>query len=299
MPIARAEATDGPLVSIGLPVYNGDLFLRGAIDSLLAQSHTNLELIISDNASTDGTAAIAKEYAARDPRVRYFRQPSNTGAARNWNFVATRARGKYMKWASANDYCDRAMFGACVKRLESDPRAVLCYGTTRLVDEVTGAVRPYDGDLSLLDERPSARLARLWAEMKLNNAISGLIRMEVLHRTGLIRFYAGGDLVLMAELAMAGMFILLPDPFLYRRIGEHTLSSHLTDAELRQFLNPQARSGAGLDLLRMNIDYFASVLRASMSLGETRRALALAARRAYWDVRTMVGRPHHPASVRH
>lgn len=297
-PTARAEAADGPLVSIGLPVYNGELFLRGAMDSMLAQSHTNLELIISDNASTDSTAAIGGEYATRDPRVRYFRQPRNIGAPRNWNFVATCARGKYMKWASANDYCDTAMLAACVEVLESDPRVVLCYGTTRLVDEMTGAVRPYDGDFSITEERPSVRLSRLLAEIRLNNAISGLIRMEVLRRTGLIRPYAGGDLVLMAELAMAGMFVLLPHPFLYRRIGPRTFSSHLSDTELRHFLDPQAKFGAGPDRLRMNIDYFASMLRAPMSLGEKRRALTLLARNAYWDARKMVGRPRHASGVR-
>jgi glycosyltransferase involved in cell wall biosynthesis len=297
-PIARAKAAEGPFVSVGMPVFNGDPFLRGAIDSMLAQSHTNLELIISDNASTDGTAAIGSEYATRDPRVRYFRQPRNIGAPRNWNFVVTRARGKYIKWASANDYCDTAMLAACVEVLESDQRVVLCYGTTRLVDEISGAVRPYDGDLSITEERPSVRLSRLLAEMKLNNAISGLIRMEVLRRTGLIRPYQGGDLVLMAELAMAGMFVLLPHPLLYRRIGARTFSSHLTDTELRKLLDPQAKFGAGLGRLRMNIDYFASVLRASMSLGEKRRALALAARKAYWDFRSLVRRPRHASSVR-
>jgi len=295
-PIARAPAADGPLVSVCMPVFNGEAFLREAIDSMLAQSHTNLELIVSDNASTDGSAAIGREYATRDPRVRYFRQPRNIGAPRNWNFVATRARGKYMKWASANDYCDTAMLAACIERLESDPRVVLCYCATRLVDEPTGDVRPFDGDFSITEERPSVRLSRLLAEMRLNNAFSGLIRTEVLRRTGLVRPYPSGDLVLMAELAMAGMFVLLPHPFLYRRIGARTFSGHLSKTELRRFLDPQAKFGAGLDRLRIHVDYFASVLRASMSFGEKRRALTRVARNAYWDF--IVRPPHHASSVR-
>jgi len=288
----------GPLVSVGLPVFNGASFLRQAIDSMLAQSHTNLELIISDNASTDASAAIAEEYAARDPRVRYFRQPRNIGAARNYNLVAACARGKYLKWASANDYCDTAMLAACIEVLESDPHVVLCYGMTRLVDESTGAVRPFDGDFSIMEERPSARLSRILIEMRLNNAFNGLIRTEVLRKTGLVPTYPGGDLVLMAELAMAGMFVLLPHPFLYRRMGARTFSSHLSDAELRYFVDPQAKFGAGLDRLRMNIDYFTSVLRASMSLRETRRAIALLTRHAYWDARKTIGRPRRASDVR-
>lgn len=298
-PNARAHAAAGPLVSVGIPVFNGERFLRDAIDSMLGQSHTNLELILSDNASTDATDAIAREYAARDPRVRYFRQPHNIGAPRNWNFVVAQARGKYMKWNSANDYCDAAMLAACLDVLESDPRVVLCCGTTRLVDEVTGAVRPYDGDFAITEERPSDRLARVLSDMRLNNAVSGLIRMEALRNTGLNRFYIGGDLVMMAELAMAGRFVLLQRPLLYRRIGASTLSSQLTDRELRDFLDPQAKGGAGQGTLRMNIDYFASVLRASMSLGEKRRALALLARRAYWDAMKTVGRRGHASGVRH
>jgi hypothetical protein len=203
-----------------------------------------------------------------------------------------------MKWASANDYCEADLLAACIKELESDSSVVLCYGRTRLVDETTGAERPYDGDFAILDKQPSARLACLWAHMKLNNAISGLIRMDILRKTGLIRSYAGGDLVLMAELAMAGLFVLLPIAKLYRRMGEHTFSSHLTDVDLRTFLNPQARFGAGLDQLRMNVDYFLSVLRASMSLGETCRGLTLAARHAYWDVLATVGNSRRTSGVR-
>lgn len=295
--IAPAEAVDGPFVSVGMPVFNGESFLRQAIDSMLAQSHANLELIISDNASTDGSAAIAAEYATRDPRVHYFLQPRNIGAARNYNFVAARARGKYLKWASANDYCDTAMLAACVEVLESEPRAVLCYGRTRLVDEVTGAVQPFEGDFSITEERPSARFHRVLSEMRLNNAFNGLIRMEALGKTGLIRSYPGSDLVLMAELAMAGTFILLPRPFLYRRIGAHTFSSQLSDRELRYFIDPEAKSGAGLDRLRMNIDYFRLVLRASMSFREKQRALTLLAHSAYWDVRKMIGHPRRASDV--
>jgi GT2 family glycosyltransferase len=295
----ESEAAEGPFVSVGMPVFNGGVFLRQAIESMLAQSHANLELIISDNASTDGSAAIAAEYATRDPRVRYFLQPRNIGAVRNFNFVAARARGKYLKWASASDYCDTAMFAACIKVLESEPRAVLCYGTTRLVDEVTGAVQPFNGDFSITEERPSARFCRVLMEMRLNNPFNGLIRMEALRKTGLIRRYQGGDLVLMAELAMAGTFILLPRPFLYRRIGAHTFSSQLSDTELRYFIDPEAKSSADLDRLRMNIDYFTSVLCASMSFLEKKRALTHLAHSAYWDVRKMIGRPRRASDVNH
>jgi glycosyltransferase involved in cell wall biosynthesis len=305
MPAAPSEplktspgAGVGPLVSVGIPVYNGELFLRGAVDSILAQSHRNLDVIISDNASIDATAEICREYVSRDPRVRYVRQERNIGAARNWSFVARCARGKYMKWQPANDYCDPGLVAACVAVLEADPRVVLCFGKTHLVEEATGAVQPYDGDFSLTEERPSERLSCVMEKLRLNNAVTGVIRTDVLKMTGLHRPYPGGDLVHMAELALAGKFVLLPNPISYRRIGARTFSGLLTDAQLAHFIDPLKKSGFRSGRARMNLDYFMSVLRAKIPIGEKRRALALVARNAYWDAAKTMTRPQHPSGVR-
>ena len=92
-----------PRVSIGMPVFNGEPFIRKALDSLLAQTHTDFELIISDNASTDATAEICKEYAEKDGRIRYIRQPKNMEALSNFNFVLDQARSEYFMWAAADD----------------------------------------------------------------------------------------------------------------------------------------------------------------------------------------------------
>ncbi|MCT7961886.1 glycosyltransferase family 2 protein [Laspinema sp. D1] len=92
-----------PKVSIGMPVYNGEPFIREALDSLLAQTFTDFELIISDNASTDGTEAICQEYAAKDKRIRYIRQTENRGAAANFQFVLDEAVGEYFMWAAHDD----------------------------------------------------------------------------------------------------------------------------------------------------------------------------------------------------
>lgn len=92
-----------PAVSIGVPVYNGEGSLRQALDSLLAQTFSDFELIISDNASTDGTEVICREYAGRDARVRYLRQVSNIGPAANFKFLLDRAQGEYFMWAACDD----------------------------------------------------------------------------------------------------------------------------------------------------------------------------------------------------
>jgi glycosyltransferase involved in cell wall biosynthesis len=98
-----AVAKPKPQVSIGMPVYNGAKFIREALDSLLAQTFTDFELIISDNASTDGTEAICREYAAKDVRVRYVRQAQNRGAIANFQYVLDEAVGGYFMWAAADD----------------------------------------------------------------------------------------------------------------------------------------------------------------------------------------------------
>ena len=92
-----------PKVSIGMPVYNGEQFIRCALDSLLEQSFPDFELIISDNASTDGTEEICREYAARDQRINYVRQPLNLGAYANFKFVLDEAHGEYFMWAACDD----------------------------------------------------------------------------------------------------------------------------------------------------------------------------------------------------
>ena len=85
-------------VSIGLPVYNGEKYLEQALISILSQTYTDFELIISDNASTDRTQAICREYAAKDPRIRYYCNEENLGAAPNHNRVFELASGEYFKW---------------------------------------------------------------------------------------------------------------------------------------------------------------------------------------------------------
>jgi glycosyltransferase involved in cell wall biosynthesis len=95
-----------PTVSIGMPVYNGAAYICEALDCLLAQTFTNFELIISDNASTDTTQTICEEYVRRDLRIRYVRQSVNQGALANFQFVLDQAQGKFFMWAAADDRWD-------------------------------------------------------------------------------------------------------------------------------------------------------------------------------------------------
>jgi glycosyltransferase involved in cell wall biosynthesis len=293
-PIERAADAQGvgrggyvgraaPTVSIGVPVFNGGRFLQRAFDSLLGQTYPDFELIISDNASTDDTAPICADYAARDSRVRYLRQSVNIGAPRNWSFVANVARGRYFKWASCNDRCAEDMLERCVKVLEQQPHAVLCYGRTLLVDEESGHEEPYAGDFAIEDEHPSDRLMRLLSKLQLNNAQGGLIRLDALRQTGLDRPYPAGDLPLMAELALRGTFVLLPQVLLFRRMGPRTFSRGLAGKAEEDFYG--TRSTPLFDLLRRHRDLAIGVLRAPITAREKGRSLRHLVRYLYWDLR--------------
>jgi len=113
-----------PKVSIGMPVYNGEDTLQCALDSLLGQSFADFELIISDNASTDGTESICREYAERDRRIRYVRQPKNVGIAANFWFVLGEARGDYFMWAASDDTRSRDFVEVNMKFLSANPEYV-------------------------------------------------------------------------------------------------------------------------------------------------------------------------------
>jgi glycosyltransferase involved in cell wall biosynthesis len=265
-----------PLVSIGLPVYNGERFLAQALDSLLGQTLGDLELIISDNASTDRTAEICKDYAARDARIRYIRQESNRGAIWNFNFVALQARGQYFKWAPANDFCDPQLLEKCVGVLRSNPGAVLCYGRTCIVNEDTDERTPYADDVSATDRRPSERFMVV-ASLRLNNPLFGVMRLDVLRRTPLNRRYFGGDQVFTIELALYGAFVLLPEILVYRRFGSRTWSVRLSRTDMRIFYFGDSSRGPGFARLRRRVDLFQAVLRAPISGSEKLRTLLLAA----------------------
>ena len=130
--------SSNPKVSIGLPVYNGQHYLRQAIESIVNQTYRNFEVIICDNASTDDTPAICAEYAAREPRIRYHRQPQNIGATANFNRTFELASGPYFKWAAHDDVLEPTYLEKCVAVLEQTPDAVLCQSLVKMVTDQGG-----------------------------------------------------------------------------------------------------------------------------------------------------------------
>jgi glycosyltransferase involved in cell wall biosynthesis len=109
-----------PKVSIGMPVYNGAKTIKKAIDSLLAQTFQNFELIISDNASDDETAIICRRFALKDKRIHYFIQNKNIGPHKNCNFLISKATGKYFMFAADDDWRSPEFLETNIIALESN-----------------------------------------------------------------------------------------------------------------------------------------------------------------------------------
>jgi glycosyltransferase involved in cell wall biosynthesis len=122
-------------VTVGIPVFNGERFIRQAIESVLAQTFTDYELLISDNASEDGTAAICREFAAIDRRIKFIQQENNRGPFWNLKYVTDGANGRLLVWLAHDDALDRLFIEECVAYLDRNPRAVIVSGDFRIVDE--------------------------------------------------------------------------------------------------------------------------------------------------------------------
>ncbi len=148
-----------PRLSIGLPVYNGQRFLRVTLDSLLAQTYRDFELIICDNCSTDSTEKICREYADREPRIRYFRNEKNIGPAPNYNRCFELARGELFKWTAADDLIAPDFLEKCIVELDRNPDAVAVYSATREIGPDGEPLFDHDTELDLASSSVAARLA--------------------------------------------------------------------------------------------------------------------------------------------
>lgn len=207
-------------MSVGLPVYNGGKYVARAIQSVLAQTFADFELIISDNGSTDQTEAICREFSARDPRVRYFRATTNQGVVRNFNRCVELARGEYFHWQAADDMLAPAFLERLVPVLDGDPTVVIAFARTQMIDESDQPLAMHDYDATASDPRPARRFANL---INLNHRqhaageVYGLIRMDALRRTPLYEPVVRTDSILLARLALVGRFRRVDEPLFLNR----------------------------------------------------------------------------------
>jgi glycosyltransferase involved in cell wall biosynthesis len=226
-----------PRVSIGVPVYNGQKYIRYALDSLLAQTFGDLEIIVTDNCSTDPTPQIVQECAARDPRVIYVRNETNVGPALNYNRSIARARGEFFRWNNADDMVAPTFVQKCLDVLESDPTVILAYPRTMIIDSEGNQREPYGYEVDF--DQPQAH-ARLWKIMTVNHKLHGahemfgLMRTAQLRKTSLWRAHVRGDSVMLARLLLLGRFRRIDEYLFFNRDHTDRSSKYLSRTLVRK-----------------------------------------------------------------
>ena len=220
-----------PRLTIGLPVYNGEEYLAESLDALLGQSFEDYELIITDNASTDGTAAICKRYMGTDSRIIYHRLPRNIGAAGNHNHVFTLARGELFKWASHDDLYGRTLLERCVEFLDDHRDFVLAHSYNATIDSHGKIIEPYDYRIPT-DSPSAAERFRGLLHAPGGDDFYGVIRTAALRRVKPHDSYHHADRTFVMDMAMQGRFHQVPELLYFRR-------DHETRAERA---NPSIRS---------------------------------------------------------
>lgn len=222
-----------PLVTVGLPVYNGERFVAKSIETLLAQTFTDFKVIISDNASTDRTGEICREFAARDPRIDYQRNSTNIGMAGNYNLTFGLSRSRYFRWATADDFCAPELLEDHVKVLESDPSIALAYPQAWFVDEDGTPYEAWKDELHLMGDDPVERFKTVVRKLKRVHHHLGLMRSDCVRRTGGIAKHVSSDVGFIAEMSLLGKFYQIPKQQFYRRLHRDS-SSWATNDEKHQ-----------------------------------------------------------------
>ena len=213
-----------PLVSIGLPVYNGEHSIERAINALLSQTYQNFEIVVSDNGSSDNTLELAKRFESKDSRIKVLHNDLNQGSIWNFNNVFQFSSGKYFMWASHDDHHEETFISRCVEAMEKDSFAALCAPRMQMTeadsDRVlwTSSIDSFKGKRSLT----SRYRETLWNFPAVS--IYGLYRRELLAKTKLLPQVIGGDLLFIQNLSLFGHFIGTPE-ILFTRHGREKWNS--------------------------------------------------------------------------
>ncbi len=292
--------TATPLISIGLPVYNGERYLSRSLDSLLGQSFQDFEIIVVDNASTDRTEAIVREYMQREPRIRYYKNERNRGAVYNFNRALALARGEYFKWMAADDVIRPEFLHACLQVLQANPQAALVYAKAAFIDDQGRVIYRFD-DIMELPPWPRQTLPRTRQFLEAvfrdgsaaNVIIFGLAPTRVLRAIRPLGNYFGCDYVAVTELALQGEIHEIPQVLAFYRRHSGSSSTYRKSpsaSEQQAFYDPSitSRIRQEFNLRRRYLEVCLVVARAQLHpLAKTRLLAAIAnivARRAVWRV---------------
>lgn len=256
-------------IVIGLPVYNGENFLEQAIASILSQSFTDFQLLISDNASTDATEAICRHYLKQDSRIKYHRHPNNTGAVPNFNFVFQPGKAPYFKWAAHDDILEPDYLRQCIDILERDPTLVIAHCPAFEIDASGRKTKTYDDvNLTLNAVNPSERFWRLiWTDHF--SEIFGVMRSQTIADTKLYGSYVGSDRNFFAEILLRGNIGYGKERLFCRREHpESYIAAFDNNVERLEWLDPLAKYPEFLTGLIKIKEYANAIASAPISFNE-------------------------------
>jgi glycosyltransferase involved in cell wall biosynthesis len=269
-------------VSIGLPVYNGERYLEETLNSVLNQTFADFDLYIADNASTDRTEEICRDYASRDNRIHYLRNEVNLGASKNYTICFDPAKSKYFRWQNADDPIEPTLIERCIKVLDENPQVVLTYGKTRIIDADGGFIEDYDDQLDLSEDTAAERFITCTRNIGLQNVMYGLIRREALAKTALLGNYIASDINLIGELSLYGKFQEIPVHLFNRRMHPQASSWERDDPERqRDFWDPAKRRMV-MQTWRSMLEYYKAVFRSPATAKDKAKLSYYLLKWAYW-----------------
>ena len=268
-------------LTIGVPVYNGERYIEQTISSLLHQTYSDFVLIIADNASSDSTEEICRALQREDSRIAYLRHPENIGIFRNYDYVFHKAKTQYFKWSSSNDLYHREFLSTCIEVLDSRPEIALAVTRTLLFDSDPERGEPVPPLPALDDPNPVQRFIKLSSSLKLNNAMNGVLRRDLMARTSLNGVYMGSDLNMMGELILLGCFAEIPEYYFFRRQsrGAHSKAA----ASISEFFAGEPRDVVRRAKLEYLFQKFIGVMKLPVPLQIKLSLLPHFARRFWWS----------------
>ena len=205
-----------PLITVGIPTYNRLGTLRRAVGSALAQDCGDVEVLIADNASSDGTEGYCRVIAEQEPAVRYIRHPVNHGPTANFNSVLRHARGDYFLFLSDDDWLHPSYASRCVAWLTAHPDHAMAGGHPRYVREDGATAKGLP--INLPQAKPARRVHAYLRHVDDGAAIYGVLPRAVADRLSDIRNVVGNDWLFVAEVAALGRVVALPDVHLHRSL---------------------------------------------------------------------------------
>ena len=268
-----------PKVSLGLPVYNGEKFIAATLNSIVNQTYTNFDLIISDNCSTDATKEICMSFSEKDSRITFVENEKNLGAAGNFNKVFKISKGKYFKWATHDDVLKPEFLERCVTILEEFNDVNLCYSKRIIINEKDEELEFVSDGLFLNQNETVDRYRRFLKRFRYTTKwaipVLGVFRKSELEKTRLLGAYPAADTMILCEIALRGKLYEIDEYlFMSRKHEQMSNKANPTANKLAVFYDPKNKGKVQLPRWKWLFENKKSIKIANLNLSTKIRCYA-------------------------